>query len=277
MSVSQFVFEMTLNPSQGAVLNIRKSDLLGSGELRYYAIMISEMDCQSNPEVMWNACNPTKNWPSANTWYDVKDAACQPQYQATPKWFAKGLADRSSADEDSESLEIPIGGDSCPDVDKDQQFHCNGPLKAGTKYAVVLRAFSESGFADNPFVVLETISEVNFLLIILSLVAVLSLAFLLGIILVIRKKSYSSEQGSRSDALRKKSSCGAGEIATKNFPVHFEVLSRNNCERLNCEFQMVSSVGQGQATECATAKLNGNKNRYTNVLPCKWGKRGMYV
>lgn len=267
MSIHELVWEMTLNPSQGAVLFIRKSDLLRSGELLYYSIMISEMDCQPEPEVLWSSLDVMHNWPNENCWYDVQKDVCQRQYQATPERLSIGLDDRSA--DASENLEIPIGGDICPEVKEGTRQYCNGPLKAGTRYAVVLRAFSESGYTDNPFVVLETISEIRLVLIVLSLIAVLSCAFLLGIFIVLRKRHDSSEHDTHGDALKKKSICGAGEILTKNFPVHFEDLSKNNCERLNGEFHLVSSVGQGQSTECATAKENGSKNRYTNVLPCE--------
>lgn len=262
MQMSTVVWNTTVNPSQGAVLNVLRKDLLASGDVKYYAILVSEMDCQSDPETLRKVMNIATDWPIVNSWYDVKDDACQRAYQATPERYSSGL------DEDllgeSDYLEIEIGSELCP-VTKDVPY-CNGPLRAGTKYAIVLRLFTESGYTDNAFVVLETLSEIRLAIIVLLVITVLACGFLAGIIIVLRTRNQNLAKASLRVTTQKTS--GAGDILTKNFPEHFDDLSKNNCERMNMEFNIINSGGPAQSSAYTMAKLNDSKNRYTNVLPC---------
>lgn len=263
---------MTLNPSQGGVLNISKRNLLASGDILYYAIMISEMDCQTDPVPQRQIINTTDRWPEVMSWSDVRSDGCQRQYQATPERFSEGLypvsdVEAKDADADAnEFLEILIGHENC-DSGQHGRF-CNGPLRAGSKYAVVLRVFTETGFADNQFIVIETISEIQLTIIILLVITCLTSAFIAGLMIMLRKRHHKIAKDSIADGSKKLS--GVGDILTKNFPEHFDDLSKNNCERLNMEYNVINSCGQGQSTSYAVAKLNASKNRYTNVLPCKY-------
>lgn len=266
---------MTLNPSQGAVLNVLKKSLLEADlnqDLKYYALMISELYCQSAPEPQRRVLNITKEWPKVNTWFDVQKDTCQRPYQATAERLPLDLYSDMSKIKTTESeyLEIGIGGESCPPSapTDDVVTYCNGPLRAGTSYAIVLRLFTASGYTDNTFVVLQTISEIRLALIILLVITVLTSAFLAGIIVVLRNRNKSLVKESLSENCKKGS--GTGDILTKNFPEHFENLSNNNCERLNMEFNIINSGGPGQSSAYAVAKMNGDKNRYTNVLPCRY-------
>lgn len=261
---------MTVNPSESAVMNILRRDLLSSGTILYYAILISEMDCQAAPEAQRTIMDTSTDWPLTRSWYEVQSDDCQRQYQSTPSRYTHGLKLESKSDdhleeeEPSEFLEIAIGAERCDETSTN--MFCNGPLRSGTKYAVVLRLFTETGFTDNDYVIIETISTVNITLIGLLMLAFLSLAFLGGVMLILRKKNKRAIKELQGIDAPKKSN-GTGDILTKNFPEHFEDLSKNNCERLNNEFSIINSGGQSMTY--AVAKENGHKNRYTNVLPCE--------
>lgn len=266
----QVSWDMGTNPSQSALLTVSRSLVLSSGNILYYAIMISEMDCQPDPEAKRVLMNIKNDWPTVLNWADVQEDSCQRQYQATPMRFANGLFDLKVASDpgaDNDQMELQIGGSACTDTN---EGFCNGPLKPGTKYAVVLRLFTETGFTDNPHLIMETISEVQFTMIILMVITVLTTAFVAGTIIVLNKKSRLDTAGTESltDSASNTKKLSGGEILTKNFTEHLEDLSKNNCERLNMEFNIINSGCQ--TTECSVAKENGTKNRYTNVLPCEY-------
>lgn len=262
------IWNMDINPNQGAVLKVLMRDLQISGELLYYAIMISEMDCQPDPKPQRKVMNTRIDWPGAISWYDVQNDVCQRQYQATPARFSLGLnnnlKNENREPENSEYLEIRVGGDDCL-ITEDQ--YCNGPLKAGAKYAVVLRLFTETGFTDNPHIVLETLSEIRLAVVIVMVIAVLLCGFLAGIIIVRRNKSKGAVKDPMQVIMNQKSK-QAPDIPTKNFAHHFDVLRKNNCEQLNTEFQTINSGGSVATYD--VAKSNLNKNRYTNIFPCEY-------
>lgn len=254
---------LTSNPNQGAVLYISVDDLPKANPIRYYAVMISELDCQPEPIPQRKLWNISENWPLVNSWHDVQNDVCQRQYQATQTRHAEGLSKIWSRE--ATRLEIEIGTDKCSN-DGSQAF-CNGPLRAGARYAIVFRSFSLSGFTDSGFVVLETISEIRLSLIILLIIAILASSFFLGIVIVLRKRNRGVPKECLTEPSGKPRSSLEG-VLTKNFPEHFDDLSKNNCERLNMEFNVINS-GQVQTPCYDFAKLNVDKNRYTNVLPCK--------
>lgn len=265
---------MSLNPSQSAVLEISRRSLEEAGQVMFYSILISELDCQPDPEQQRRVMNSAKEWPGVRSWFEVQNDDCQKQYQATPIRCQFVLeSDLTRNDEAPEYIQIEIGTENC--TLKQPGEHCNGPLRSGTRYGVVLRLFTESGFTDSPFVVLQTISEINLMIIILLVITVMLGAFLAGLILILRKRNQDLVKESLHEGPKKIST--AGDILTKNFPEHFDDLSKNNCERLNMEFNIINSGGQSPSTAFAVAKLNGTKNRYTNVLPCKWIRRNGFL
>ena len=272
MSTDILTWDLSVDPSNSAILKVPLRQLLKTGALLYYSVLISELDCQSEPEIQRKIMDIRNDWPRVNSWHDVQNDACQRQYQATPERHSVGLVPLGETltmrQEAEENLEIQIGTQNCPSIRTDRQF-CNGPLRPGTKYAVVLRLFTESGFTDNSYLVLETVSEIKLSLIVLMVVSVLLSAFLVGVIIVLRKRNQTPTKDSLTEPANKKPSVD-GDILTKNFPVHFEDLSKNNCERLNMEFNLVNACGPVQSSACTVAKMNTRKNRYTNILPCKF-------
>lgn len=266
---------MSLNPSQSAVLSLSRRSLEEAGQVIFYSILISELDCQPEPEPQRKVMNSAKEWPGVRSWFEVQNDDCQKEYQATPIRCQFVLdSDLTRNDEPSEEyIQIEIGTENC--TLKQPGEHCNGPLRTGTRYAVVLRLFTESGFTDSPYVVLQTISEINLMIIILLVITVMLGAFLAGLILILRKRNQDLVKESLLEGPKKIST--AGDILTKNFPDHFDDLSKNNCERLNMEFNMINSGGQTPSTAFSVAKLNGAKNRYTNVLPCKYKRISLFL
>lgn len=137
------------NPTKTAKIslseNIFESDV---GSIMYVALLLSERHCQPDPV-------PERNlsvaWPLVPSWAEVSHMPCIVQYQTTPKaWNPISQTTRSGRDD--EHISYVIGSDDCGVV----QEYCNGPLKPGTEYALVVRIFTQSGYSDSAIQIFHT-------------------------------------------------------------------------------------------------------------------------
>ena len=94
-------------------------------EIVYAALLLSEMDCQKDPDLVSGIINGDKDWPNMSSWYDVGSKHCVPQYQTTPvRWTP--FTPPKSRDLYNAPIQYIIGNDlEC----NNSQLFCNGPLK----------------------------------------------------------------------------------------------------------------------------------------------------
>lgn len=80
------------------------------------------------------------------TWKDAMQETCIPQYQADV--IVKEDFLQAKANNEQGVLVRSIGTSACSDASS----HCNGPLRPGTKYAITLRLYTSTGFADSQYI-----------------------------------------------------------------------------------------------------------------------------
>jgi hypothetical protein len=71
--------------------------------------------------------------------------------------------------------EVTIGTETCEHVGL-----CNGLLKPGTTYALTLRIYTETGFADSKYIEIKTKKDVPILMISITVLSILCIVFLIG-------------------------------------------------------------------------------------------------
>lgn len=83
-------------------------------------------------------------------WSNIQGKNCTQQYQATPlRWSPEHPSSVN------DTLQYVIGEQKCDKMDDSLDF-CNGPLKSDTRYAVTLRLFTSSGYADSKLIYFDT-------------------------------------------------------------------------------------------------------------------------
>jgi len=117
----------------------------------------------------------TDNEVKTKTWRDVQDEFCIPQYQTG------SITERPA---NSSQISFTIGtGSNCDSLTS----YCNGALKAGTRYAVVLRIYTATGFLDKSYITIKTEQEIQLFTILISILLVLFAAFVVGFIITYRR------------------------------------------------------------------------------------------
>lgn len=117
---------------------------------------------------------------------EAMEHSCIPQYYADDIHNPKAANILRSRHNSNSSIYFGIGKVNC-----DYQKPCDGPLKAGTKYAVTFRLYTRSGFADSGFIVIHTDKEVPLLAIILSFLVIMLIVFSIGFYITYKKPRYS--------------------------------------------------------------------------------------
>ncbi|KFB37699.1 AGAP011650-PA-like protein [Anopheles sinensis] len=204
----------------------------------------------------------------AGNWHGVINTPCVKQYQTTPvRWNPMTTASRSD-----DPIEYVIGREQCNEEKchgeecNDKNQYCNGPLKPGTEYALVVRVFSRSAYSDSPFRSFRTDSLIQVGLIISTVVASLLLAFIGGLLVLWRKQRLllPTQLSGRTPTEE------PSDIPLKNFPNQYDELFQSNREKVGKEFQAINYFCDTVLVETVTffsARENERKNRYVNILP----------
>uniref|UniRef100_A0A182N2F2 protein-tyrosine-phosphatase n=1 Tax=Anopheles dirus TaxID=7168 RepID=A0A182N2F2_9DIPT len=231
------------------------------GSIRYMALLISERQCQLDPEPRTDFINTSgaTQWPNVSDWYRANNMRCVEQYQTTPKfWNPMQRTTRAVVG----PIEYVVGKESC---DKGQEY-CNGPLKPGTEYALIVRIFSRSGYTDSELQMFRTDSLIKVGLIVSAVIACLLLAFIGGLVVVWRKQRLllPAQQAGRAPTEE------PADIPLKSFPNQYDELFQSNREKVSKEFQAInyfSDFALQETVSFQSARENDRKNRYVNILP----------
>nr|XP_040231429.2 phosphatidylinositol phosphatase PTPRQ [Anopheles coluzzii]XP_040231430.2 phosphatidylinositol phosphatase PTPRQ [Anopheles coluzzii]XP_040231431.2 phosphatidylinositol phosphatase PTPRQ [Anopheles coluzzii]XP_049466651.1 phosphatidylinositol phosphatase PTPRQ [Anopheles coluzzii] len=260
------VFEAP-NPTNTARIMLGNITLTSDiGSIRYMALLVSERLCQPDPTPRTDFINSTggTQWPSVSDWYLANEKRCAEQYQTTPKfWNPMARGQRATTDREAAGLiEYVIGKENC---DRGQEY-CNGPLKPGTEYALIVRIFSRSGYTDSEMQVFRTDSLIKVGLIVSAVLACLVLAFLGGLFVVWRKQRLLLPAQQTRGAPTEE----PADIPVKNFPHQYDELFQSNREKVSKEFQAInyfSDFALQDTVSFQSARENERKNRYVNILP----------
>ncbi|XP_049289868.1 phosphatidylinositol phosphatase PTPRQ [Anopheles funestus] len=256
------VFEAP-NPTNTARIVLGNMTLTSDfGSIRYMALLISERLCQQDPEPRTDFIDNSEDneWPEVLDWYRANNMRCVEQYQTTPK-FWNPINRLIREERRSGGIEYVVGKDSC-----EGQEYCNGPLKPGTEYALIVRIFSRSGYTDSEMQVFRTDSLIKVGLIVSAVIGCLLLAFIGGLVIVWRKQRLllPAQQTGRAPTEE------PSDIPLKNFPAQFDELFQSNREKVSKEFQAINYFSDFALQETVTfqsARENERKNRYINILP----------
>ncbi|XP_055384600.1 receptor-type tyrosine-protein phosphatase eta isoform X2 [Condylostylus longicornis] len=252
------------NPKTSALVKFSKKIFKSNmGEIIYAALLISEMSCQNDPELIAEKYDMSNGWPKTlKSYNDVKDEECVSQYQTTPiQWQPFASQGRSSTynlgddNNDNEVIEYVIGnGNDCENLD-----YCNGPLKPNTKYKMILRTFTKNGFRDSVGIDFKTDEIIQFSLILSLIISVLMIAFFLGFIYlwIIKRRMNRQSLNGIEDSV--------GDVSAKNFLLHYSKLSAK--DKVQREFKDLAVVAQDVCVASTISKYNESKNRYSNIYP----------
>lgn len=119
--------------------------------------------------------------PDYITWKEASDDDCIPQYLTGWIENDETLSSRQS-DDDLDSIPYSIGTEIC-----ESARLCNGPLKPGKSYAVVLRAFTSKGFSDTNYIKIKTETETPLFLISVTILSVMCIVFVIGFYVTYRR------------------------------------------------------------------------------------------
>uniref|UniRef100_A0A8D8B6L2 protein-tyrosine-phosphatase n=1 Tax=Culex pipiens TaxID=7175 RepID=A0A8D8B6L2_CULPI len=228
------------------------------GNIKYVALLLSERHCQADPERKRALSGA---WPDMASWADVYHLECSPQYQTTPKLWDP-IAARRYFGRSDEQIMFVIGSETCDDG----REYCNGPLKPGTEYALIVRIFTDSGFSDSPIQYFQTDSLIQLMLIVLTIFGCLLVAFILGLVIFIRTQKLLAITQAASRSPNEEPS----DIPLKSFSGIYEELIQSNREKITKEYQAINYFSEQLVNETVTffvAKENDRKNRYLGILP----------
>ncbi|XP_052873215.1 tyrosine-protein phosphatase 10D [Anopheles cruzii] len=250
------------NPTNTARILLGSISLTSDiGSIRYVALLVSERICQSDPQPRTDFINVAgeSQWPEVPDWHRVYNMRCTEQYQTTPKFW--NPMQRLVRGETS-AVEFVVGEERC-DTGKE---YCNGPLKPGTDYALVVRIFSRTGYTDSNLQFFRTDSLILVGLITGSIVACCVLAFVSGLVILWRRQRLLSP----AQLAGRTPSEEPSDIPLKNFPNQYDELFQSNREKVSKEFQAINYFADTVLQETVSqqsARENERKNRYVNILP----------
>ncbi|XP_058828821.1 tyrosine-protein phosphatase 10D isoform X2 [Topomyia yanbarensis] len=252
------------NPTRTARISL--SDIIfnsSSGSIKHVALLLSERHCQEDPTPKRNL---SIGWPDLPSWLDVAPLRCTAQYQTTPKQWNPVSGSQPVLVQNQTrtpmAVDYVIGNESCQDGSE----YCNGPLKPGTEYALIVRIFTNSGFSDSALQFFQTDSLIQLTLIVSTILVCLLVAFFLGIVVLWRshKLIVSTQMVVRSP------NDEPSDIPLKSFSGIYEELIQSNREKITKEYQAINYFSEQLVNETVTffvAKENEKKNRYLGILP----------
>ncbi|XP_049533500.1 tyrosine-protein phosphatase 10D isoform X1 [Anopheles darlingi] len=202
------------------------------------------------------------------SWRDVQSYSVWPPYQVIEPYYPF----KNSSVED-----FTIGTENC---DAKKTGYCNGPLKSGTTYKVMVRAFTAPDkFTDTAYSypirtapLLSVDAQDNTSLIVSITVPLLLILMLVGLVLFIRRRRHSgrktAEQRTNDNMSLPDSTIETSRpVLVKNFAEHYRMMSADSDFRFSEEFEELKHVGRDQPCTFADLPCNRPKNRFTNILP----------
>lgn len=112
------------------------------------------------------------------SWKEATNESCIPQYQT-----ATIVEERARQNKPNQHFSFTIGIEtSCEGTG-----YCNGPLKPGKKYALTMRFFTKTGFADSDYIKIVTEKEVPLFLITILTLSVMCIVFVVGLFISYRR------------------------------------------------------------------------------------------
>ncbi|CAD7089422.1 unnamed protein product [Hermetia illucens] len=247
------------NPTESAYARL-STDILNSdmGRILYISLLISEKGCQSDPSPKMALIDSEKEWPDVPSWADVQKDACIKQYQTTPKrWSPTPVnADHTRT---MSIIQYVVGGEDCSSS-RSQQDYCNGPLKPGVEYVLVVRLFTSSGYADGNCLYFRTDSKVEVQFVLLMIISCLLIAFFLGFLYlwITKKIVWHGEPFIGVEE-------HTGDITSKNFLNYYEEIVKS--DKLNREFKELTAISNELNLSNVASTSNETKNRYSNIFP----------
>lgn len=247
------------NPTHSAEISI-SSRILNStaGDIMYVALLVSECGCQDDPVPQFGAIQSELEWPNVMQWQEAKEFSCIPQYQTTPmRW-------RPFGDEDFRKFSdffYTIGRDDC----SNPGGYCNGHLRPNTEYSLIIRTFTRHGFSDSAVIRFQTDGLIALSMIIGIVTGCLLIAFIVGLFIARRSNSLHKWN---NDLLNSDET--VPDVDLKKFSDHYISMMRNSKENLTKEFKLLNAVTLEKDFSMAAAKQNETKNRYVNIVPCKF-------
>ncbi|KFB37705.1 AGAP011650-PA-like protein [Anopheles sinensis] len=100
----------------------------------YLALLVSERHCQRDPLPRTEIRNHTQSiqWPNTSTWFEASNMECVAQYQTSSEFWDP--ISRPFDVRTSFVIKYTIGQMQC----SSSHDYCNGPLRPGTDYTVIL-------------------------------------------------------------------------------------------------------------------------------------------
>lgn len=148
------------------------------GDVLTVALLVSEMDCQPEPQPL-AALFSIDETGYLKSWYQVSEQNCTEQFQVTPiGWnpFADQLVQLVA----NKSLRFIVGTEQC----HWREDYCNGALKKSTRYALMARVFTRSGFSDTNPIFFKTDKRTDMLPLIVLGSILFPLLLTIGLIII---------------------------------------------------------------------------------------------
>ncbi|XP_075165181.1 protein tyrosine phosphatase 52F [Haematobia irritans] len=242
------------NPSKIAVVRF-PAEILSSdyGTILYVALLLSQKNCNQEPELKFGAMDTAMNWPNVKSWGEVygnRNSDCIEQYQTTPvRWKPTDSNSRSTNE-----IEFVIGTDDCAGTTR----ICNGPLKPDTEYDLVIRLFTKSGYNDAALLDFRTEALIELTIILAGVSSCLLLAFVAGFVYlwITKRIKWQRESGHGIED-------SFGDIASKKFAIFYNDLSKP--EKIAREFKELTAVALDLSY--SASEMGYNKNRYADIFP----------
>lgn len=152
---------------------------------------------------------------------------------------------------------------------------CNGPLKSGTTYVLVLRFYTASGFADSGPIKIVTDKDIPILAIIISFLTIMCIVFIIGFYITYKKPRYSLFNSSQIQLYDFNSSSNSSltsqfdrkDVHIQHFPIYNSDMIANEHEKIKEEFKAIEFFSQGLNKTIIASKANEKCNRYANISP----------
>lgn len=202
-------------------------------------------------------------------WKDVNQESCTPQY------YAEDIKHRNSdvliSVSETLMLEFGIGKTACDDS---SAALCNGPLKSGTPYAITMRFYTQSGFADSGTIEIKTDKDVPIVLIIIVFLVIMCIVFVIGFYITYKKPKYSKFFSSSSQIQSKyyslsnsNSEFDRKDVPVQNFEMYYNEMITNENEKIKEEYKAIQFFSEGLDKTIIASKANEKCNRYANISP----------
>jgi protein-tyrosine phosphatase len=203
------------------------------------------------------------------------------EHSCIPQYHADNIYNQRDRSRGIDSLiYIGIGNENC-EIQNSPPL-CNGPLKPGTKYALTMRFYTESGYADSEYITIITDKEIPLLTIILSLLIVMVIVFTIGFYITYKKTRYFASTHSTNNinclsSSHHRKSHSAGHFDRKDVPIqnyeahHKEMISNDN-EKIREEFNAIQFYSSSLDKTMVASKANEKCNRYANISPFDYNR-----